>query len=262
MGRDVSTTGRRQFATTRWSLVLATGAGPSAQAGPARGRFRSFLLTSMQNFLASEWRRQAAVKRGGDVTIVSIDYEDAETRYQIEPAHALTPEAIYERRWALASRCLNALSTTSCDSGTRVVDRPSCATPSRGILVPTLVACRIRNCPTNSARANQPSARPSLGCEPAGAGDCASWSRKRSRRGTRSTTSSPISSRRSPSPRSLKNVKGGFLTRRLSGKARGGSSQAGAPPVWAGVTDEATPPDGRVVGKPNRAPRPLSGARR
>jgi len=102
MGRDVSTTGRRQFATTRWSLVLAASAGPSAQAGPARGRFRSFLLTSMQNFLASEWRRQAAVKRGGDVTIVSIDYEDAETRYQIEPAHALTPEAIYERRWALA----------------------------------------------------------------------------------------------------------------------------------------------------------------
>jgi RNA polymerase sigma-70 factor (ECF subfamily) len=102
MGRDVSTTGRRQFATTRWSLVLAAGAGPSAQAGPARGRFGSFRLTSMQNFLASEWRRQAAVKRGGDVTIVSIDYEDAETRYQIEPAHALTPEAIYERRWALA----------------------------------------------------------------------------------------------------------------------------------------------------------------
>ena len=36
------------------------------------------------------------------MAIVSIDYEDAETRYQIEPAHALTPEAIYERRWALA----------------------------------------------------------------------------------------------------------------------------------------------------------------
>lgn len=71
-------------------------------ADPARGRFRSFLLTSMKNFLASEWRRQAAVKRGGDVAMVSIDYEDAETRYLIEPAHGLTPEAIYERRWALA----------------------------------------------------------------------------------------------------------------------------------------------------------------
>jgi hypothetical protein len=56
----------------------------------------------MKHFLASEWRRRAAVKRGSDVTIVSIDYEDAETRDQIEPAHALTPEAIYERRWALA----------------------------------------------------------------------------------------------------------------------------------------------------------------
>ena len=70
-------------------------------ADPARGRFRSFLLTSMKNFLASEWRRQATLKRGGNVEVVSIDYQDAENRYQVDPAHALTPEAIYERRWAL-----------------------------------------------------------------------------------------------------------------------------------------------------------------
>ena len=55
----------------------------------------------MKNFLASEWRRQATLKRGGDVEVVSIDYDDAENRYRVEPAHALTPEAIYERRWAL-----------------------------------------------------------------------------------------------------------------------------------------------------------------
>ena len=55
----------------------------------------------MKNFLTSEWRRQATVKRGGDVEMVSIDYEEAEHRYRVEPAHALTPEAIYERRWAL-----------------------------------------------------------------------------------------------------------------------------------------------------------------
>ena len=73
-----------------------------ATADPARGRFRSFLLTSMKNFLASEWRRQATEKRGGNVEVVSIDYQDAENRYLVEPAHALTPEAIYERRWALA----------------------------------------------------------------------------------------------------------------------------------------------------------------
>ena len=71
-------------------------------ADPARGRFRSFLLTSMRNFLSSEWRRQAALKRGGEVELVSIDYDDAEHRYRVEPASALTPEAIYERRWALA----------------------------------------------------------------------------------------------------------------------------------------------------------------
>ena len=71
-------------------------------ADPARGRFRSFLLTSMKNFLASEWRRQATLKRGGDVEVVSIDYKDADYRYRVELAHSLTPEAIYERRWALA----------------------------------------------------------------------------------------------------------------------------------------------------------------
>ena len=71
-------------------------------ADPARGRFRSFLLTSMKNFLTSEWRREATLKRGGQVETVSIDQEDAENRYRFEPSHQLTPEAIYERRWALA----------------------------------------------------------------------------------------------------------------------------------------------------------------
>ena len=73
-----------------------------ASADPARGRFRSFLLTAMKNFLASEWRRQAAGKRGGGAAIVSIDAADAEQRYRSEPADTRTPEALYERRWALA----------------------------------------------------------------------------------------------------------------------------------------------------------------
>ena len=71
-------------------------------ADSTRGRFRSFLLTSMQYFLANEWRKRTALKRGGDVETVPIDYEDAESRYRIEPADRLTPEAIYERRWALS----------------------------------------------------------------------------------------------------------------------------------------------------------------
>ena len=73
-----------------------------AAADPLRGRFRSFLLTSMKNFLASDWRRQSAVKRGGGAGVVSIDAADAEDRYRAEPAHTRTPEALYERRWALA----------------------------------------------------------------------------------------------------------------------------------------------------------------
>ncbi|MCY4027243.1 MAG: sigma-70 family RNA polymerase sigma factor [Acidobacteria bacterium] len=73
-----------------------------ASADPSRGRFRSFLLTAMKNFLASEWRRQAAAKRGGGADVVSIDAADAEQRYRSEPADTRTPEALYERRWALA----------------------------------------------------------------------------------------------------------------------------------------------------------------
>ncbi len=73
-----------------------------ASADPARGRFRSFLLTALKNFLASEWRRQAAEKRGGNADVVSIDAAAAERRYLAEPADTRTPEALYERRWALS----------------------------------------------------------------------------------------------------------------------------------------------------------------
>ena len=73
-----------------------------AAADPVRGRFRSFLLTSMKNFLASEWRRESAAKRGGGADVVSIDANDAEDRCRVEPADNRTPEAEYERRWALA----------------------------------------------------------------------------------------------------------------------------------------------------------------
>ena len=73
-----------------------------AAADPVRGRFRSFLLTSMKNFLASEWRRESAAKRGGGADVVSIDATDAESRYRVEPADNRTPEAEYERRWAVA----------------------------------------------------------------------------------------------------------------------------------------------------------------
>ncbi|MBM3758186.1 MAG: sigma-70 family RNA polymerase sigma factor [Acidobacteria bacterium] len=66
-----------------------------------RGRFRSFLLTSLKSFVADERDRQQAHKRGGGA-VVSLELSSGEARYQCEPAHDETPERIFERRWALS----------------------------------------------------------------------------------------------------------------------------------------------------------------
>jgi RNA polymerase sigma-70 factor (ECF subfamily) len=66
-----------------------------------RGRFRSYLLGAVKHFLANERQRAAALKRGGGAKVVSFDPQDAESRYLREPAHDLTPEHVFERRWAL-----------------------------------------------------------------------------------------------------------------------------------------------------------------
>ena len=67
-----------------------------------RGRFRTFLLTSLGHFLANEWDKARAQKRGGDRAVLSLDELDAEGRYRHEPVDGATPESIYERRWAEA----------------------------------------------------------------------------------------------------------------------------------------------------------------
>jgi DNA-directed RNA polymerase specialized sigma24 family protein len=67
-----------------------------------RGRFRSFLLASVTNFLANEWDRSQAQKRGGGCAIFSFDFDIGEEQYHREPYHELTPEALFERQWALA----------------------------------------------------------------------------------------------------------------------------------------------------------------
>lgn len=72
-----------------------------ASASPERGRFRSFLLTSLKNFLANEWDRAKSQKRGGRRAPFSLDLDTAESRLSLEPGHDLTPERIYERQWAL-----------------------------------------------------------------------------------------------------------------------------------------------------------------
>ena len=73
-----------------------------AKADPERGKFRTFLLSSLQNFLANETARAHAQKRGGGREMIFLDAEDARSRYRLEPAHELTPEAIFEMRWAHA----------------------------------------------------------------------------------------------------------------------------------------------------------------
>jgi hypothetical protein len=71
------------------------------RADPEKGRFRSFILTSLKFFVADEEDRQRAHKRGGG-TVVSLEFSSGEERYQREPAHDETPERIFERRWALS----------------------------------------------------------------------------------------------------------------------------------------------------------------
>jgi len=67
-----------------------------------KGKFRSFLLGSLEHFLAREWTKAHAQKRGGGQSIHSLDEADAENRYLLEPAHELTAEKIFDRRWATA----------------------------------------------------------------------------------------------------------------------------------------------------------------
>ena len=71
------------------------------RADPDRGRFRSFLLSSLKFFVADEEDRNRAQKRGAGA-VVPLEFSSGEERYQREPAHDETPERIFERRWALS----------------------------------------------------------------------------------------------------------------------------------------------------------------
>jgi len=67
-----------------------------------KGRFRAFLLASLKNFLANEWHKSRRQKRGGSSPVLSLDWQSADSRYQIDPADNLSPDRIYDREWALA----------------------------------------------------------------------------------------------------------------------------------------------------------------
>jgi RNA polymerase sigma factor (sigma-70 family) len=66
-----------------------------------KGRFRAFLLVALKRFLANEWDRASAQKRGGGVLPLSLDWQDADSRYQINPADNFSPDRLYDRAWAM-----------------------------------------------------------------------------------------------------------------------------------------------------------------
>src|SRR5882672_1202906 len=70
-------------------------------ADPDRGKFRTFLLGSLKNFLVNEWKEAGRLKRGGGLEFFSIDANAAEDRYSAEPANESNPDAAYEERWAV-----------------------------------------------------------------------------------------------------------------------------------------------------------------
>jgi RNA polymerase sigma-70 factor (ECF subfamily) len=68
----------------------------------SKGKFRSFLLASLQNYLLDEAARASRLKRGGKAEFVHLDLEGAEDRYRLERVETVTPEKVFDARWAMA----------------------------------------------------------------------------------------------------------------------------------------------------------------
>lgn len=69
---------------------------------PERGRFRAFLIAAFKHFMANEWEKAQAQKRGGGVAPIPLDFSAGESRFTRELADDLTPERLFERQWVLS----------------------------------------------------------------------------------------------------------------------------------------------------------------
>ena len=67
-----------------------------------RGRFRAFLLAALKNFLINEWKHAQRQKRGGGETLLSLDWETADTKFQVAATSEPSPDRAFDREWALA----------------------------------------------------------------------------------------------------------------------------------------------------------------
>lgn len=85
-----------------------------------KGRFRAFLLASFNHWMANEWKRGSRIRRGGGVSPLSLDWEDAETGLTLDPADGRSPDKLYDREWALAllAKVLVDLETSCREEGT------------------------------------------------------------------------------------------------------------------------------------------------
>ena len=67
-----------------------------------RGKFRAFLLAALKHFLANEWDKAQAQKRGGGAEHLSLNWQDADDRFHLDPPDPTNPERLFDREWALA----------------------------------------------------------------------------------------------------------------------------------------------------------------
>jgi RNA polymerase sigma-70 factor (ECF subfamily) len=98
----------------------------------SKGRFRSFLLASLEHFLSRERDKAATLKRGAGVRPLALDAREAEARYQQEPQDQLTPELIFERRWGMTvmERTMDRLQAEFADQPERFERLRPCLTGS------------------------------------------------------------------------------------------------------------------------------------
>lgn len=87
--------------------------------GAERGKFRAFLLAALKHFLANEWDKAMRQKRGGGTQHLSLDWQEADKRFHLEPLDCESPDVIYDREWALAllERVIDRLKKECADEG-------------------------------------------------------------------------------------------------------------------------------------------------